>query len=86
MPYSNGQQFPIAPAQGLNVHAKTFAPMQYHVTAPLLYQAFMPEPIPFFNQASGPPREPVLSNVRPAENGMAQDPVTAPAPGQQPLN
>ena len=34
VPCSNGQQFPITPKQGLIVHAQTFAPTQYHATAP----------------------------------------------------
>ena len=83
---SNGQQFPIIPAQGLNMHVWTFAPMQYYVTGPLRSQPILPGPMLLFNQASGPPRPPILGNVRPAENGMVQGQVTAPAPGQQLLN
>ena len=35
VPYSDGQQFPTIPAQGLNVHVQTCAPMQCHAAAPL---------------------------------------------------
>ena len=87
VPCNNGQQFPITPAQGLNVHVQIFAPTQSHAPAPLMSQLVIPPRIyAIFHQVSGLPRAPMLANVRPAKNGMAQGPVTAPAPGQQPLN
>ena len=39
--------------------------------------------MPFFNQASGLPKAPLLADLKPAENGIAQGPVIAPAPCQQ---
>ena len=48
VPHRNGQKFPITPAQGFNVHAQTFTPVQYHSTAPLMSQQIMPGPMPFF--------------------------------------
>ena len=71
--------FPITPAQGFNVHAQTFTPVQYHSTAPLMSQQIMPGPMPFFSKASGPPNAPMLANVTLRENGIAQGEVTAPA-------
>ena len=46
-PHRKEQQFSITHEQELNVHALTFAPIQYYATAPLMSQLIMSGPMPF---------------------------------------
>ena len=75
---SSGQQFTPTPVQGFNVHVPTFAPVQHQVTAPMMSQPVMPEPMPSFSQASHLPRAHMLANGRTASKGMAQGSVATP--------
>ena len=70
---------PLLPEDSLYIHrTQMFAPAQYQATVPLVLQPLMPGPVPPFNQDSGPPRTPMLANVRQAGNGIAQGSVAAP--------
>ena len=86
VPCSGVQQFTPTPVQEFNVHMEKFVPVQYQATVPVVSQPVILGPMPSFSQASGPPRVPMLTNVRLARNGMAQSTVAAPVANQQFLN
>ena len=68
------------------MHTLTFVPAEYQSTTPMLLQPVMLGSMPSFSQASGLQRIPILTNVRPAGNSMAQGLVAASTAGQQMLN
>ena len=60
--------------------------VQHQATVPLVSQPVTPGPMLSFSHVSGPPSLPILANVRPVGNDMAQGSVAAPMAGQQMLN
>ena len=83
MPYNGGQQFILTPPKDT---MGTCRCLQYQATVPLVSQPVTPGPMPSFSHVSGQLGLPILANVRPAGNDMAQGSVAAPMAGQQMLN